>query len=187
MLEVKRPDCGGGMAGLFCFMGTCCLSPACICDLRYCLSAARLSARVKPSWGVWIVAARAAQVYKLSKQRLQIKGKKGFDRKCWTLRPFSSSLPPLRSTFHPSRSYLYWLRTGRITAVRGPFLGASTHKWPDAHRDDSRLSTDSWQKDIKYRRSEGAAWNMWRMLLPDSRAGWGEAAVEVCSKTKWSG
>lgn len=35
---------------------------------------------------------------------------------------FSPSLSPFCSTFQPSCSYLYWLRTGRITALRGQFL-----------------------------------------------------------------
>ena len=58
-----------------------------------------------------------------------------------SLRPLGPSLSPLRSTFQPSRSYLYGLRTGRITAVRGQFVELRDAGGPE--RPESRRSAET--------------------------------------------
>lgn len=116
-----------------------------------------------------------------------------------SLCPFSSSPSPLCSTFQPPRSYLYWLRTGRIAAVRGQFLELwdTNDQRADMHGDDNHLSIDRWEERIKCTRGEAGSVKhvenfLFAQIMKRSRK-WDQAGGEkkqvwsVCSKSKWSG
>ena len=64
------------------------------------------------------------------------------------LRRSAASPSPLCSTFQPSGSYLYWLRTGRI--AEDSWWNSDTHRWP-VRNDDGQCSKDarnSWRKAV---------------------------------------
>lgn len=113
-----------------------------------------------------------------------------------SLCPFSSSPSPLCSTFQPPRSYLYWLRTGRIAAVRGQFLELwdTNDQRADVHGDGNHLSIDRWEERIKCTRGEVGSVKRGEFpfcsdneTVKKVRPGGKKQVWSVCSKSKWSG
>lgn len=67
------------------------------------------------------------------------------------LRWLAASPSPLCSTFQPSGSYLYWLRTGRI--AEDSWWNSDTHRWA-ARKDGDHCSKDRGKDRIKYVRRQ---------------------------------